>query len=57
VLLECLCASGISQQSSNAEGETIYSLLRVGDIDKLEQALLEWLDDTIERESRRQAAE
>lgn len=34
----------------NAEGETIYSLLRIGDIDKLEQALLEWMDDTIERE-------
>lgn len=34
----------------NREGETIYSLLRIGDVDKLEQALLEWLDETIERE-------
>ncbi len=31
------------------EGETIYSLLRVGDIDKLEQLLLEWLEKTIRR--------
>jgi hypothetical protein len=36
----------------NPEGETIYSLLRIGDIEKLEQALLEWLDDTIEREQK-----
>ena len=36
----------------NAEGETIYSLLRIGDSDKLEQALLEWLDETIEKEQK-----
>ena len=36
----------------NSEGETIYSLLRIGDTDKLEQALLEWLDETIEREQK-----
>jgi len=36
----------------NTEGETIYSLLRIGDTDKLEQALLEWLDDTIKIEQR-----
>ena len=36
----------------NAEGETIYSLLRVGDVEKLEQLLLEWLDTTIEREQK-----
>jgi hypothetical protein len=36
----------------NPEGETIYSLLRIGDTDKLEQALLEWLDETIEREQK-----
>jgi hypothetical protein len=36
----------------NPEGETIYSLLRIGDVDKLEQALLEWLDETIEREQK-----
>jgi len=34
----------------NAEGETIYSLLRIGDVEKLEQLLLEWLDKTIEQE-------
>ena len=28
----------------NPEGETIYSLLRIGDVEKLEQLLLEWLD-------------
>ena len=26
------------------EGETIYSLLRIGDVEKLEQLLLEWLE-------------
>ena len=36
----------------NSEGETIYSLLRIGDTDKLEQALLEWLDETIETEQK-----
>ena len=36
----------------NPEGETIYSLLRIGDTDKLEQALLEWLDETIETEQK-----
>ena len=36
----------------NAEGETIYSLLRIGDVEKLEQLLLEWLDKTIEREQK-----
>ena len=34
----------------NREGETIYSLLRVGDVEKLEQLLLEWLDTTIQKE-------
>jgi hypothetical protein len=34
------------------EGETIYSLLRIGDVEKLEQLLLEWLDTTIEREQK-----
>jgi hypothetical protein len=36
----------------NAEGETIYSLLRIGDGEKLEQLLLEWLDTTIQREQK-----
>ena len=36
----------------NAEGETIYSLLRIGDVEKLEQLLLEWLDATIEQEQK-----
>lgn len=32
----------------NAEGETIYS----GDVEKLEQLLVEWLDTTIEQEQK-----
>jgi hypothetical protein len=36
----------------NTEGETIYSLMRIGDVEKLEQLLLEWLDTTIEREQK-----
>ena len=36
----------------NPEGETIYSLLRIGDVEKLEQLLLEWLDTTIEQEQK-----
>lgn len=40
----------------NAEGETIYSLLRIGDVEKLEQLLLEWLDKTIEQESKASCA-
>ena len=36
----------------NREGETIYSLLRIGDVEKLEQLLLEWLDTTIEWEQK-----
>ena len=36
----------------NAEGETIYSLLRIGDVEKLEQLLVEWLDTTIEQEQK-----
>jgi hypothetical protein len=36
----------------NPEGETIYSLLRIGDIEKLEQLLVEWLDTTIEQEQK-----
>ena len=36
----------------NLEGETIYSLLRIGDVEKLEQLLLEWLDTTIEQEQK-----
>jgi hypothetical protein len=36
----------------NAEGETIYSLLRIGDLEELEQLLLEWVDETIKREQK-----
>ena len=31
----------------NPEGETIYSLARIGDLNKLEELLLDWLDNTI----------
>jgi hypothetical protein len=34
------------------EGETIYSLLRIGDVEKLVQLLLEWFDTTIEWEQK-----
>ena len=33
----------------NAEGETIDSLVRQGDVEKLEQALSQWIDATIKR--------
>lgn len=40
----------------NAQGETVYSLLRVGGINKLEQALLDWRDEKIEKEPKERAA-
>ena len=33
----------------NAEGETIDSLVRQGDLERLEQVLLKWIDATINR--------
>ena len=39
----------------NPEGETIYSLERIGDLDKLEQLLLDWLDNTIKRHEKEAA--